>query len=581
MGFDQAALTAILAVVLAAFAAGRWRYDVVAIGGLLAAVGAGLVPAEAAFVGFANPAVITVAAVLVLARTAAESGVFDRVAGRLLAPARSLPAELAILCGLGAATSAFMNNIGAISLFLPVALSLAARQGRPPGLYLMPLSYATLLGGMVSLIGTPANLLVSGFRAGAVGEPFGLLAFAPVGAPLAVLGVAYLALAGWRFLPAARDDADAGEPAGPGAFDTELLVAAGSPRAGRTVAALESDTGVEVHGIVREGRRVFARLAGEALRDGDVLLARADAGTLRRLARSDGLAAAGDPGTADGVLAEVVVAPDAPLQGSCAVTLDLEGRWGVTLVAAARQGRRSEGRLAEATLATGDVLLLRGEREAIRRAAADLGCLLLADRDLPVPPRRSPLAGAVFAAAVLGAAFGLAPPEIVFVLGVLALVVAGRVSPSELYRTVEWPVIVLLAAMIPLGEALQATGTAGLAAQTVLAVAGGLGPAVPLVLVLAATMLLTPVLNNPATVAVMAPIALDLAGRLGVSADPFLVAVAVGASCDFLTPFGHHNNALVMGPGGYRFADFARVGAGLELLVIAAGAALILLVWGL
>ncbi|WP_029008663.1 SLC13 family permease [Azospirillum halopraeferens] len=578
MGFDQAVLTAILAAMLAAFAAGRWRYDVVAVAGLMAAVLAGPVPAAVAFSGFANPAVITVAAVLVLSRAATRSGAFDRLAGGLLAGTRTVPVQLAILCGLGAVASAFMNNIGAISLFIPVALGLARRHGRSPGLYLMPLSYATLLGGMISLIGTPANLLVSQVRADATGAPFGLLSFAAVGVPLAALGVAYLALVGWRCLPAARDGGGEEAAAVIGPFDTELVVTPASRHAGRTVADLERDAGVEVHAIVRDGRRVFARLDREAVREGDVLAVRAAADALRRLARAPGLAIAAGPGSG-GALTEVVVAPDSLMQGSCALTLDLEDRWGVTLVAAARRGRRNEGRLAEATLSTGDVLLLRGDPAAAGRAAADLGGLVLAERDLALPQPRSGVAAAIFGTAVLAAALGFGRPEIVFMAGVLALVLIGGERPSEVYRGVEWPVIVLLAAMIPLGEALQTTGTAGLAAGSVLAVAGGAGPAVLLVLVLAATMLLTPVLNNPATVAVMAPVALDLAGRLGVSADPFLVAVAIGASCDFLTPFGHHNNALVMGPGGYRFGDFARVGAGLEVLVLVAAPVLILLAW--
>ncbi|PWC37769.1 SLC13 family permease [Azospirillum sp. TSO35-2] len=578
MGFEQAALTAILGGMLAAFAAGRWRYDVVAMAGLMAAVAMGLVPADAAFAGFANPAVITVAGVLVLSRTLTRSGRFDAVAERLLAGVSGLPGQLAVLCGLAAAASAVMNNIGALALFMPVALWAAKRHGRSPALYLMPLSYATLLGGMTTLIGTPANLLVSRFRAAAAGEPFGMFAFSAVAVPLAVLGIGYLALVGWR---QARTNAGLEPDDAPDdlpLYDTELTVTPASPYRGRLVAELERERHARVTGIVRDGRRVFARLAEEALRAGDLLLIRVDVAALHTLAASGGLVPP-VPAQGDGTFAEAVVAPNAVLQGSCAASLDLEGRWGVTLVAAMRQQRRTEGRLADASLSVGDVLLLHGEPAAIRTAIDELGCLPLADRRIDPQPRRTAVAGAVFTVAVLLAALDIGPPAIVFSVGVLVLVVARCLRPSEVYDAIDWPVIVLLAAMIPLGDALQSSGTAGLVAGALLAEAGGVGPQAMLTLVLAVTMLLTPVLNNPATVIVMSPVALSLAGRLGLSADPFLVAVAIGASCDFLTPFGHHNNALVMGPGGYRFTDFARLGIGLELMVIIVAPLLIPLVW--
>ncbi|HSK38714.1 MAG TPA: SLC13 family permease, partial [Arenibaculum sp.] len=278
MDFEQAALTAIVTGMLAAFVAGRWRYDVVAMAGLMAAVLAGVVPAGSAFAGFGNPVVITVAAVLVLARTLARSGLVDALAARLLAGSPSVTAQLAVLCGAGAVLSAFMNNIGALALLMPMALSVARRHGRSPSIYLLPLSYATLLGGMSTLIGTPPNLLVSAFRVEAGGEPFGMFAFALVGVPLAAAGVVYLVLVGWRFLPAAGRDASLPGtflPDGPlsaGEYETELAVSPGSPHAGRPVGELERNWRVRVHGIVRDGRRVFGRLDEERLRTGDLLL---------------------------------------------------------------------------------------------------------------------------------------------------------------------------------------------------------------------------------------------------------------------------------------------------------------------
>ncbi|MBP2301170.1 SLC13 family permease [Azospirillum picis] len=593
MGFDQAALSAILVAMLAGFVAGRWRYDIVAMAGLMTAVALRLVPAEAAFAGFANPAVVTVAGVLVLSRTLTRSNRFDAVAERLLGGVSGLTGQLLVLCGLAALASAFMNNIGALALFMPVALWAARRYGRSPALYLMPLSYATLLGGMVTLIGTPANLLVSRVRAGTTGEPFGMFAFTPVAAPLTLLGVCYLAVAVRVLRPPAgtgrkvAQEANDGEAADDAPlYDTELVVAPSSPFVGRPVAQLERERNARVYGILRCGRRLFGRMAEQALQAHDILLLRVGVAALPALAASDGLIPPG-AGTADGVEVEAVVAPNAIIQGSCAATLDLEGRFGVTLVAAMRQQRRAEGRLADASLSVGDVLLLHGEPEAVRTAAADLGCLLLADRGsgdasrhgAELPPRRAAIAALVFIVAVLLAALEIGPIAVVFSIGVLVLVAARCLRPPEIYEAIDWPVIVLLAAVIPLGDALQNTGTAGQIAALLLHGAGGSGPHAMLTLLLGITMLLTPVLNNPATVVVMSPVALGLANGLGVSPDPFLIAVAIGASCDFLTPFGHHNNTLVMGIGGYRFADFARLGLGLDLLVILAGSLLIPLVW--
>jgi di/tricarboxylate transporter len=579
MEFEQAAVAAILVGMFAAFFAGRWRHDVVALAGLMAAVLTGVVPAASAFSGFASPAVITVAAVLVLTRTLARSGVFDVLGGRLLAGASGTTAQIAILCATGAAISAFINNIGALALLMPVALAVARRHGRSPSLYLLPLSYATLLGGMSTLIGTPANLLVSEFRAAATGEPFAMFAFAPVGAPLALLGVAYLAAIGWRRVPSRRDGGEPDIPLPAGGYETELTVAQHSPHMGRSVGALERERGLQVYAIVRDGVRVFGRLAQETLRAGDVVLLKADAATLRRLVEAEGMVPHLGPEAEDGILVEAVMMPDAVARGSSARTLDLWRRWGVTLVAASRRGRRSEGRLAEAPLSTGDVLLVHGNRDAVLAALAELGCLPLADRRLTLQPRRALAGGAIFGTAVTLAALGMAPPEIGFSLAVLALLAARMLRPAEMYDAVDWPVLVLLAVMIPMGGALIETGTAGLLAGIAATATGDLGPHVLLGLVLGATMLITPVLNNPATVTVMAPVALDLAAGLQVSPDPFLIAVAIGASCDFLTPFGHHNNAVVMGPGGYRFGDYARVGRWLELLVFAVAVVLIPLAW--
>ena len=585
MTWEQGAILAVLACTLAAFVWDRWRYDVVAITSLMVSVLLGVVAPEAAFTGFSNSAVITVAAVLVITRALARSGAIDALAGRLIAASSSQFVHLASFCLLGALLSAFMNNIGALALVLPVALSTARRHGYSPGLLLMPLSFATLLGGMITLIGTPPNLLISDFRAQATGERFLLFDFAPTGLALSAAGIAYLLLVGWRFLPAGG-----AAPHQDGAFEvgdyvTEARVAPVSPAIGLEVGRFAVGQRIVVHGVVRGGRHLFGRLEEAALQAGDILLLEADTATLERTIEENGLELV-ERGKrerrADGAelsLMEAVVLPDAVVQGSSPASLDLRRRYGVNLVAAARRGRRFEGRLRDATLSTGDVLLLEGEAARLRAAIADLGCLPLADRRLALEPRRVALPIILFAAGIALAGSGLLPAAVTFTAVVVAMVLARVVRPSQVYENIDWPVIVLLGAMIPLGDALLDTGAARLIGGSIVTISGQVGPLVMLAVVLTMTMAITPVLNNPATVVIMAPIAISIAERMAVAPDAFLMAVAIGASCDFLTPFGHHNNTIIMGPGGYRFGDFWRVGLGLDAVVIAVALLVIPRVW--
>ena len=585
MTWQQGAILAVLAGTLAVFVWDRWRYDVVAITSLMVCILLGLIGPEAAFAGFSNPAVITVAAVLVISRALARSGAIDALAGKLIGASSAKFSHLASFSVLGALLSGFMNNVGALALLMPVALSTARRHGYSPGLLLMPLSFATLLGGMMTLIGTPPNLLISAFRAEATGERFLLFDFTPVGAAVSVAGIAYLLLIGWRFLPAQR-----GLPQHAAAFEvadyvTEARVLPASPLIGVDVGRFTTSNGVDVLGVVREGRRVFGRLRQVVLQANDILLLQADTATLERIIEENGLelvergSREPRPDSAELSLIEAVVLPDAVVQGSSPSSLDLRRRYGINLVAAARQGRRFEGRLRDATLSTGDVLLLEGEPSQLRMAIAELGCLPLADRKLTFAPRRIALPIALFALGIAAAASGVLPAAAAFTGVVVAMVLTGVIRPPQVYESIDWPVIVLLGAMIPVGDALQDTGAAQLIAGSILMISGEVGPLVVLGAVLLMTMAITPVLNNAATVVIMAPIVISIAARMGVSPDPFLIAVAIGASSDFLTPFGHHNNTIILGPGGYRFGDFWRVGLGLEIVVIAVSLLVIPLAW--
>ncbi|GEO42075.1 SLC13 family permease [Skermanella aerolata] len=581
MTWEQGALLAVLAGSLGLFVLDRWRFDIVAVAALMICVLVGIIRPDAAFAGFSNPAVVTVAMVLVITQTLARSGIVDDAARRCTDMAKTPTAQIGALCAFAALLSAFMNNVGALALMMPLAISTARRNGYSPGLILMPLSFATMLGGMCTLIGTPPNLLISNFREQATGNRFLMFDFLPVGLAITAAGLTYLTFAGWRLLPrhrtAPRVDIDRFRVSD---YVTEALIRPGSHWADQKVERLEEERGVAVIGVIRDGRRIFARPGTVRFQSGDIVLLETDTATLQHLVELEGLAlVAQGAGGRELRLTEAMVMPNALIQGSSALSLDLRERWGVNLVAVSRQGRRFEGRLRDANLSAGDILLLDGDPEIVAEAMGELGCIPLADRKLEFEPRRTWLIVPVFAAAVTAAALDLASAAIAFTCAVLAMLAARIIRPASLYEAVDWPVVVLLGAMIPLGTAVQTTGLAGWIGEAVVMMAPTAGPTGMLAVILIATMVVTPVLNNAATVVIMAPVVVNIAQQLGVSPDAFLMAVAIGASCDFLTPFGHHNNSIILGPGGYRFGDFWRVGLPLDLIVIVLSLLLIPLIW--
>lgn len=618
---DQWLILGILLATVAMFLWGRWRHDMVAAGALLASVLAGLVPFSDAFMGFGHPAVITVACVLVLSQGLQNSGAVDALV-RFVLPAKAGPTlAIAALTGLAAVLSGFMNNVGALALLMPVAIQVARRLEMPPGRVLMPLAFGSILGGTTTLIGTPPNLIVSGFRATAGMGSFGMFHFTPVGLAVSAVGVAFIALAGWRLVPARK-------PAGmegfeTGAYLTEARVAGGSQAAGMTLGEIETaleEADAQVVGLVRNEIRVTAPSAGRVVRAGDILVIEAEADALANALSTLGLkleeakreeprdagggkgprgegapqkeAKAGEaqadapeekPAPSDEIaLLELAVLPGSALAGRSASDILLRTRYGINLLAVSRQGQRSMARLRTMRLAAGDVLLMQGPPDALSEFAGQYGCVPLAGRSLRIPDTRLAItATAIMLLAVGGAAFGLLPAAISFAAGVLSSMALRTVPPRAVYGAIDWPVIVLLAALLPVAGAMQSTGAADLVARHLLENVARGSPVAGLAVILVVTMLLTDVMNNAATAAVMCPIAIGTASRLGASPDTFLMAVAVGASCAFLTPIGHQNNTLILGPGGFRFRDYWRMGLPLDLLVIAVGISMLLLVWPL
>ena len=653
MDSAQITISIILLCTVLLFLWGRWRHDMVAAAALLACVFTGLVPAESAFNGISHPAVISVACVLVLSKGLQTSGAVD-VLSRWLLPANAgATLSIAALTALGAFLSAFMNNVGALALLMPVAMQMAKRQNIATGKVLMPLSFGTILGGMTTLIGTPPNLIVAGFRQANGNGNFGMFDFTPVGLVVAGVGVAFVALIGWRLVPGRKQAG--GDSFDSGAYITEARVVAGCKAEGMTLNEIEqalSEADAQVLGLVRNEVRVTPPSPRRRTRAGDILMLEAEAENLASALSSLGLMLEEAKATREErekqekeqekekqkekqakekaaeqaspdlslqanasrqvsvelkveplkaelgkaqfseetavdyndevLLSELVVLPNSNLLGRTATGIGIRTRFGVNLLAISRQGNRSVKRLRAQPFRAGDLLMVQGAPEAISEFAGSSGCVPLAERELRMPSKRMALmATAIMVGSVAIAALGILPTAVAFAAGVLVSMIVRTVPARSVYSAIDWPVIILLGALIPVAEAMETSGTAGLMANFLLNQVAQGHAVVALVLILIVTMNLSDLMNNAATAAVMCPIAIGTATQLGVSVDPFLMAVAIGASCAFLTPIGHQNNTLILGPGGFKFGDYWRLGLPLDLLVILVTIPMLLWVWPL
>lgn len=612
---EQLIVFGVLAATLVLFVWNRWRYDLVALGALLACALTGVVPADEVFSGIGHPAVISVAAVLVLSRGLLNAGVVDSVARRLMQVGERPWAQVAALTGIVALSSGFMNNVGALALFMPVAIWMSRQSGRSPSYLLMPLAFGSLLGGTLTLIGTPPNLIIAGYRAEAGEAPFGMFAFLPVGAAVTVAGVLFIALLGWRLVPRRQEQDGNGDLFEISAYLTEVRVPESCKYAGRTLHALinavKDEADVQVIALVRGDERQRMPSTYEVLREGDILLVEADSDSLKALLDVTGVELAANVDEQEDkaqneqkaaeqalederteknhksrhgelTLAEAIVSPGSILVGTTASGLDLRERHGVNVLAVARQGQRLRQRLGNIRFASGDILLLQAREDALQSSLNSLGCLPLASRGLSITtPRNVLLASAIFAITLACIAFGLVPAATALVTGALVMILVGLIPMGRIYDSIDMPVIVLVAAMLPVGEALESSGGSQLIAETLLDLGQSLPAAATLALLMVAVMLISNVVNNAAAAVLAAPVAISLARGMDVSADPFLMAVAIGASCAFLTPIGHQSNTLVMAPGGYRFGDYWRLGLPLSILVVLCAVPAILWIWPL
>ena len=588
MTLDQALAFAIVITMMALFAWGRWRYDIVSCLALLAAVAVGIVPPAGAFKGFSDDIVIIVASALVVSAAVAKSGLIERIVRQLGPYLTTVTRQIAALVGSVTVLSGFVKNIGALAMLMPIAFQLARRTGTSPSSLLMPMSFGALLGGLVTLVGTSPNIIVARVREQILGEPFSMFDFAPVGIGIAAAGFLFL-IFGWRLLPQDRKGAASMDSAfNLEGYTTEVSVPEDSPAAGQTVKALEGlgDNEIEVITLLRGDNRRYEPAGNVVIKTGDILILQGEPSALEsivaleklKLVRNEKSQERDTPSDEIGVM-EAVIASNSELVGSSVGQLRLFDRHGVNLLAVSRRGRRITHRLRGVKLKAGDVIVLQGSLPTMPETLGELHCLPLAERDLRIGRQASLFPAGVLIAAMVLVAFNVVPVAIAFFGAAVILVLARSLSLRDAYDAIQWPILVMLGALIPVSDALRTTGGTDLIAAWLSHAGAALPSYGALALLLVAAMAVTPFLNNAATVLVMAPIAASFAAKLGYNPDPFLMAVAIGAACDFLTPIGHQCNTLVMGPGGYRFSDYARLGLPLSLIVIAVGVPLIALVW--
>lgn len=596
----------VLGLTLLAFIWGRLRYDLVALAALLGSVMLGLVPADEAFNGFGHPAVITVVAVLVLSRGFERAGVVDLIADQMLKVGKRLLVQLAVLVGTVVVLSGVMNNVGALALLLPVAMRLAREHNTSPSLLLMPLAFGSLLGGLTTLIGTPPNIIISSYRGDVAGENFSMFSFFPVGVSVALVGFLFIILLGWRLTPKRTGQATTEDMFDTANYLVELKVEEDSKAKGLTLQQLrdEVEETIPVLAVLRDGERQAGNSFYDTLKKDDVLLLEAGPDELSTLEEKAGLSVATEPEDEDDdggedqnqhsnkrkkrvdtqglQLVEAVVRTDSMMVNRSVRQLRLHHQFGLHLVAVARDGSRVQQRLRDIRFQGGDVLLLQGGDSEINESLATLGCLPLAKRELNLgQPRKLLLSVTIFALAIAAMLLDILPTAVALSTAALGSLLVGVLPLREGYQAIDGPVIVLLGAMIPVGQALETSGGAKLIADALLQ----FGSEWPMVVTLAGlfslSMVLSNIINNAAAAVLMAPIAASLANGFDASLDPFLMVVAVSASCAFLTPIGHQSNTLVLGPGGYRFGDFWKLGLPLSLVVMVVALPMILWVWPL
>ncbi|MGV9006439.1 MAG: SLC13 family permease [Brevundimonas sp.] len=591
MTLQQGLAFGLVGLTIAGFVWGRFRYDLIALAALVVGMAVGIVPAEAAFDGFRNDITIIIAAALVVSAAFSRSGIVELALRRLLPLLKTEKSQVPVLTGAVTLLSMVTKNVGALAIMLPVALSVSRKTGSSPSRLLMPMAFGAMAGGMVTLVGTAPNIIVAGVRADMLGQPFAMFDYAPVGLGLTAIALGFLAF-GYRLLPRDRRGvASLSDSLATNAYTTEVRVPDDWAPGKRTVTDLVTSAGgaVRILAVIRDGRRMARPRGNVVVRASDLIVLDGEAEALDDFVRRSGLSLAGDhrpiprdAPTEDIRVIEAVVGLNSPLLGQTLAASDLHGQYGINLLGVSRPGYPMTQRLRNARLRQGDIILLQGSETGLPEALGELDLLPLAERSVGLGSvRKRFMPAVVLTVAMLLVGFQFVPVAAAFFGAAVAILALGGLKMKEAYQALDGPLLVLIAALIPVSAAIQTTGGSDLIANALGGVFQGLPGLAVVAALMVAAMAVTPFLNNAATVLILAPIGATLATRLGYVPDAFLMAVAVGAACDFLTPVGHQCNTLVMGPGGYRFGDYARLGAPLSLLVLLAGPPLILLFWPL
>ena len=587
--FSSIAIITLLVLTMVAFIWGRRRYEVIALSSLFAATVLGLVPFNQVFLGFGEPAVITVICVMIISKAISRTGVIDRATHLLIKQSKYFVMHLLALCLFTLVLSAFINNVGAMAIMLPIALEVAERSKRPPSRVLMPLALSAALGGLTTLIGTPANIIVSQFRAQTMGQEFGFFAFGKVGLPVAIIGFLFIVFLGWRLLPKKRKGSHTELQLAIEDYITEIELSDEKEQPYKTVAELEKKLPAEAQllGIVRGEKKRFYLHPNTEILPKDILVLEGSPEAIKEVMSLMQASLAGASNLDklrgdDMTVLEGIVSQRGDFDNRTPLSLRLRMRFQMVVLAISRGGQTIRSRIGHTVLQAGDVVLLQGPSATIKQDAAALGLLPLQGRDLsPLANPKVMLPILLFVIAIVLTSLRIAPAQITFGGAVVLMLLFKSIPTRLLYEGVDWPVVILLGAMIPVGTALQSAGGTALITHGLFRVITELPPWALLGIIMLITMTLSDFMNNAATAIIMAPIAASVATNLGVNPNAFFMAVAIGASCAFITPIGHQNNMLIMGPGGYKFSDYLRMGIPLEAIVLLLSTPLLLWAWPL
>lgn len=579
----------LLASTLILFIWGKIRYDFIALAILFALSILRIIPVRETFSGFGHPAVITVAAVMIVSQGLQNSGLIDLIARWLEKLGKNNFLQTSALCTVTGIASAFMNNVGAIAIMMPVAIKLSNKNNNPPSHILMPLAFSSILGGMMTLIGTPPNIIISTFRNNATGSPFKMFDFMPVGIFITIVGIAFVSIIGWRLLPKRKAQNGPDELFNIDDYITEVRVLKNSNYRGKKLRDIKKAKNFDINilGLIRNKRRIHTPELSEELKVNDILIFEADSENLKEFTDITGFKLLGGKqfrkdaaGSKDISNREVVVINGSKILGKTAADLNLRSRYGINLLAVARADQQIKQRLDHIKFQVGDVLLLQGRTQVLDETISNIGVIPLEERGLRIGyQKRIIMALSIFITAIIITATGILHVSLSFSIAALLLVLTGIIPFRDVYKDIDWAIIILLGAMLPVGNALELSGGANTIAEIIMSWGTGIPVWLMLTIIMVITMLLSNVINNAATAVLMAPIGIIIAQNTGVSVDLFLMSIAIGASSPFLTPIGHQSNTLVMAPGGYKFSDYWRMGLPLQILIVIIAIPIIMLVW--